>query len=86
MTMMKPGIQGKHGIPRAGPAADGAPLAGRSGVQLDVDRDGDPVDDSSPFRITSNWVLDSRWITQQWIPGLSRCITMTCSFLLEPEL
>lgn len=54
--------------------------------QLDVDRDGGPVDDSSPFRITSNWILDSRWIARQWIPGLSRHITMTCSFLLEPDL
>jgi polyisoprenoid-binding protein YceI len=54
--------------------------------QLNVDRDGGPVDDSSPFRITSNWILDSRWITRQWIPGLSRRITMACSFLLEPEL
>jgi polyisoprenoid-binding protein YceI len=53
--------------------------------QLDVDYDGDPVDDSSPFRITSNWILDSRWITRQWIPGLSRRITMMCSFLLEPD-
>ena len=52
--------------------------------QLDVDRDGDLVNDSSHFRITSNWVLDSRWITGQWIPGLSRSITMTCSFLLRP--
>lgn len=54
--------------------------------QLDVDRNGDPDDDSSPFRITSNWILDSGWITRQWIPGLSRRITMTCSFLLEPDL
>jgi polyisoprenoid-binding protein YceI len=50
--------------------------------QLDVGRD----DDSCPFRITSNWILDTRWITRQWIPGLSRHITMTCSFLLEPGL
>jgi hypothetical protein len=54
--------------------------------QLDVDRAGHPVDDSSPFRITSNWILDSRWVARQWIPGLSRLITMTCSFLLEPDL
>ena len=38
------------------------------------------------FRITSNWILDSRWITRQWIPGLSWRITMRCSFLLEPDL
>jgi polyisoprenoid-binding protein YceI len=54
--------------------------------QLDVDRDGEALDNSSLFRITSNWILDSRWITRQWIPGLSRRITMTCSFLLEPDL
>jgi polyisoprenoid-binding protein YceI len=54
--------------------------------QLDVDRDGEPLGDSSLFRITSSWILDSRWITRQWIPGLSRRITMRCSFLLEPDL
>ncbi len=54
--------------------------------QLDVDRDGEPLDDSPRFRITSSWILDSRWITRQWIPGLNRRITMTCSFLLEPDL
>lgn len=54
--------------------------------QLDMDCDGEPLDDSSLLRITSNWILDSRWITRQWIPGLSRRITMTCSFLLEPDL
>jgi polyisoprenoid-binding protein YceI len=36
------------------------------------------------FRITSTWVIDSRWVTRQWIPGLSRRIPMTCSFVLEP--
>ena len=51
--------------------------------QLDVDRDGDLVNDSSHFRITSRWILDSRWITRQWIPGVSRHVTMTCSFLLR---
>lgn len=54
--------------------------------QLDVDRDGEPPHDSLPFRITTNWILDSKWITRQWIPGLSRRITMTCSFLLTPDL
>jgi polyisoprenoid-binding protein YceI len=54
--------------------------------QLDVDRDGEPHGNSSPFRITSKWILDSRWITRTWIPGLSRRITMTCSFLLERDL
>jgi polyisoprenoid-binding protein YceI len=36
--------------------------------------------------IVSNWVIDSRWITSQWIPGLSRRVVMTCSFCLEPCL
>lgn len=54
--------------------------------QLDLDRDGEPLDDSPHARITSSWILDSGWITRHWIPGLSRCIPMTCSFLLEPDL
>jgi polyisoprenoid-binding protein YceI len=54
--------------------------------QLDLDRGGEPLDDSPRFRITSSWILDSRWITRHWIPGLSRRIPMTCSFLLEPDL
>ena len=34
--------------------------------------------------VTSRWVLDSRWITSQWIPGLSRRIVMTCAVTLDP--
>jgi polyisoprenoid-binding protein YceI len=52
--------------------------------QLDLDHDGEPAGDSPYVRVTSSWMLDSRWITPHWIPGLSRCIPMTCSFLLEP--
>jgi hypothetical protein len=37
------------------------------------------------FWINSSWVIDSHWITRQWIPGLSRRISMTCSFPLEPR-
>ena len=37
------------------------------------------------FWIYSSWVIDSHWIARQWIPGLSRRISMTCSFLLEPQ-
>ena len=37
------------------------------------------------FWINSSWVIDAHWITRQWIPGLSRRISMTCSFLLEPQ-
>jgi polyisoprenoid-binding protein YceI len=54
--------------------------------QLDLDRNGEPLDDPPRFRITSRWILDSGWITRRWIPGLSRRIQMTCSFLLEPGL
>jgi polyisoprenoid-binding protein YceI len=54
--------------------------------QLDLDRSGEPLDNPPRYRITSNWILDSRWITGLWIPGLSRRIPMTCSFLLEPDL
>ncbi len=36
--------------------------------------------------IDSSWVLDSRWVTSQWIPGLSRRIVMTSSFFLEPDM
>ena len=43
--------------------------------------------DGSPcILITSNWVIDSRWITRQWIPGLGRRIVMTCSCSLEPDV
>jgi polyisoprenoid-binding protein YceI len=42
--------------------------------------------DGSPrILITSSWVIDSRWITRQWIPGLARRIVMTCSCSLEPD-
>jgi polyisoprenoid-binding protein YceI len=54
--------------------------------QLSLDYDGGPHDDPPCFRITSSWIIDSAWVTQQWIPGLSRRIPMTCSFLLEREL
>ena len=42
--------------------------------------------DSSPrILITSSWIIDSRWITRQRIPGLGRGIMMTCSCSLEPD-
>ncbi|HEV2255045.1 MAG TPA: YceI family protein [Streptosporangiaceae bacterium] len=43
-------------------------------------------DGSSRTIITSSWVIDSRWITSQWIPGLSRRVVMTCSCSLEPDM
>ena len=40
--------------------------------------------DGSPrVLITSSWVIDSRWITRKWIPGLGRRIAMTCSCFLS---
>jgi polyisoprenoid-binding protein YceI len=36
--------------------------------------------------IACSWVIDSRWITRQWIPGLGRRIVMTCSLSLEPDM
>ena len=53
---------------------------------VDLDHDGEPLGDPPRIRITGRWILDSRWITRHWIPGLGRCIPMTCSFLLEPSL
>jgi hypothetical protein len=34
--------------------------------------------------IASSWVIDSRWVTSQWIRGVSRRIVMT--FYLEPDM
>jgi polyisoprenoid-binding protein YceI len=53
--------------------------------RLGLDSDAEPLDDSPRFRITSSWVIDSRWIARQWIPGLGRRIPMTCSFVLVPD-
>jgi polyisoprenoid-binding protein YceI len=52
---------------------------------LELDRDGQP-DGPPRLRITSSWIIDSRWITRHWIPGLSRRIPMTCSFVLVPDM
>jgi polyisoprenoid-binding protein YceI len=35
--------------------------------------------------VTCTWVLDSRWIASQWLPGLGRHIEMTCSFSLQRQ-
>jgi polyisoprenoid-binding protein YceI len=34
--------------------------------------------------VTTRWALDSEWVTSQRLPGLGRCIAMTCSLTLEP--
>ncbi len=56
-------------------------LACQLGLQLGGTRPGGPP----RMIIASSWVIDSRWVTSQWIPGLSRRIVMTCSFCLEPD-
>jgi polyisoprenoid-binding protein YceI len=53
--------------------------------QLSLHRDDSPLDGPPRFWIVSSWVIDSGWVTRQWIPDLSRRIPMTCSFLLEPR-
>jgi polyisoprenoid-binding protein YceI len=53
---------------------------------FELDRASTPLDGSPQLRFTSSWILDSRWITRQWIPGLGRRIPMTCSCLLVPGL
>jgi polyisoprenoid-binding protein YceI len=53
---------------------------------LDLDLPGTRPGDPPRIIIASSWVIDSRWITSQWIPALSRRIMMTCSFSLEPDM
>jgi polyisoprenoid-binding protein YceI len=53
---------------------------------LDLHLGGTRPDGSPCIIITSSWVIDSRWITRQWIPGLGRRIVMTCSCSLEPDI
>jgi len=43
-------------------------------------------DGSRRLIIVSSWVIDSRWVTSQRIPGLGRRIMMTCSSSLEPDM
>ena len=43
-------------------------------------------DGSRRILITSSWVIDSRWVTRQWIPGLGRRIVMTCSCSLQQDI
>jgi polyisoprenoid-binding protein YceI len=53
--------------------------------QLELRR-GEPTPGGQPrLVISSEWVIDSRWITSQWIPGLSRRVVIMCSFGLEPS-
>jgi hypothetical protein len=38
------------------------------------------------LKVVGTLVIDSRWITRQWIPALDRRIEMTCSSSLEPDV
>jgi hypothetical protein len=63
--------------------------------RLDLHLGGTRPDGSPCIVITSSWVIDSGWVTRQWIPGLGRRIVMTCScssnrhvtrYSLEPDM
>ena len=53
---------------------------------LALHRGGTRPDGSPRILITSSWVIDSRWVTRQWIPGLGRRIVMTCSCSLQLDM
>jgi polyisoprenoid-binding protein YceI len=57
-------------------------LACQLDLHLGDRQPGDPL----RIIIASSWVIDSRWITSQWIPALDRRIVMTCSFTSEPDM
>jgi polyisoprenoid-binding protein YceI len=57
-------------------------LACRFELRLDDLQPGAP----QQLLIACSWVIDSRWVTRQWIPGLGRRIVMTCSLSLEPDM
>ena len=52
--------------------------------QLDLDLPDSRPGDPPRVIIASRWVIDSRWVTSQWVPALGRRIVMTCSFSVEP--
>jgi polyisoprenoid-binding protein YceI len=53
---------------------------------LDLRGGGPQAGDGPRIVITSSWVIDSRWVTSQWIPALGRRIVMTCSASLAPDM
>ena len=57
-------------------------LACRFDLRLDDLQPGGP----QRVGVASSWIIDSRWVTRQWIPGLGRRIVMTCSLSLEPDM
>ena len=57
-------------------------LACQFGVHL-----GDATPGGAPrLVITCSWVIDSAWVTSRRIPALGRCIAMTCSLHLDPDM
>ena len=54
--------------------------------QLDLDLPGTRPGDPLRLIVASSWVIDSRWVTSQWVPALARRIMMKCSFCLEPDM
>jgi hypothetical protein len=57
-------------------------LVCRFDLRPDDPRPGGP----SRLQVAGTLVIDSRWITRQWIPALDRRIAMTCSLSLEPDM
>jgi polyisoprenoid-binding protein YceI len=57
-------------------------LACRFDLRLDDPRPGCPA----RLKVGGTLVVDSRWITRQWIPGLDRRIELTCTLSLEPDM
>jgi polyisoprenoid-binding protein YceI len=57
-------------------------LACRFDLSLDDPRPGCPA----RLKVGGTLVVDSRWITRQWIPALDRRIELTCSLSLEPDM
>jgi polyisoprenoid-binding protein YceI len=57
-------------------------LACRFDLRLDDPRPGRPP----RLQVAGTLVIDSRWVTRQWIPALDRRIAMTCSLSLEPDM
>jgi hypothetical protein len=98
----RPRLPGRRGLPGdqlpvrdAGLGPGRMAAAGRLQVKnaehelachLDLHLGGTRPDGSPCILITSSWIIDSRWITRQWIPGLGRRIVMTCSCSLQPDM
>jgi polyisoprenoid-binding protein YceI len=54
--------------------------------QLDLDIPGTQPGGPPRIIITSDWDIDSRWITSQWVPALDHHISMKCVISLEPDM